>query len=374
MAPQAPSIAIVTGSVSRLAGGLFYSVRQLARGLDEAGARVAVFGLRDDQTDADVDAWKPLSPVVLNPMPTRGIGFAKGLHEALTAFRPTIIHQHGIWQAYSKTVSHWSQTVPTVISPRGMLDPWALQNANYKKRLAWYAWEGKNLRSAACIHALAESEATAVKTILPHANVPVIPNAVEMPALAAKKPHRDGKKNLLFLGRLHPKKGLKELIGQLSNLETDLRKDWTVTIAGPDEDGHKAELERDITARDLADVVDFVGPAFGPKKEALLQQADAFILPSHSEGLPMAVLEAWAYGLPVLMTKACNLPEGFTAGAALEIDHDAAGVRLAAALNHPDLKTVGQRGRELAQSRFALPAIVNAHLTNYDVLLAKRAA
>ena len=363
------SVAIVTGSVSRQAGGLFHSVRQLAQGLEAEGVRVGVFGLRDADTEKDLSAWGPIEPVVLHPTPTAGVGFAKGLNAALSSFQPSIVHQHGIWQGFSRTVSAWSSSVPTVVSPRGMLDPWAIQNSNLKKKLAWYGWEERNLTNAASIHALAENEAEAIKQAIPMAKIVVIPNAVSLPKERTKPRRNSGKRSLLFLGRIHPKKGLRELVLQWSQLSLDRQNAWSVTIAGPDEGGHRKELESLVAELNLGGSFNFVGPVIAGAKDALLRKSDAFILPSHSEGLPMSVLEAWSYGLPVLMTKACNLPEGFSANAALEIDHNPSARRLAVALSHDSLEGIGQNGIALVKSRFTLSKIVRSHVENYRTLL-----
>jgi poly(glycerol-phosphate) alpha-glucosyltransferase len=165
----------------------------------------------------------------------------------------------------------------------------------------------------------------------------------------------EGKKTLLFLGRIHPKKGLVGLIrawAEIQNPKSGINnsKDWQLVIAGWDQGGHEEELKslcgelglRVFSRLDAGDLklnsyklktpppeaeatdVVFWGPAFGPEKEALLRSASAFVLTSFSEGLPMSVLEAWSYGLPVLMNPECNLQEGFACGAALEIRHSQA--------------------------------------------------
>jgi poly(glycerol-phosphate) alpha-glucosyltransferase len=106
----------------------------------------------------------------------------------------------------------------------------------------------------------------------------------------------------------------------------------------------------------------FLGPVFGETKDRLLRMADAFILPSFSEGLPMSVLEAWAYRLPVLMTDQCNLPEGFSANAALRIGTDVASISdgMATLVRSPiaDLRCLGQNGRRLVELRFTWPQVV----------------
>ncbi len=151
---------------------------------------------------------------------------------------------------------------------------------------------------------------------------------------------------------------------------------WRLVIAGWDQDGHAAELRQrcealrlpwaeqsvaDLSSDDLgagrdSPSVVFTGPAFGADKAALLRLADAFILPSFSEGLPMSVLEAWAYGVPVLMTDHCHLPQGFSNGAAIRIETDAIsiahGLREIFAAPSSEMITRGEVGRRLVADEF----------------------
>jgi len=117
----------------------------------------------------------------------------------------------------------------------------------------------------------------------------------------------------------------------------------------------------------------FAGPVFGETKGALLRRADAFILPSFSEGLLMAVHEAWAYGLPVLMTDHCNLPEGFREGAALRIGTEASsiaeGMRELFQGSCQDLKTMGAKGRSLVEERFTWPTVAAQMKEVYEWVL-----
>jgi poly(glycerol-phosphate) alpha-glucosyltransferase len=118
----------------------------------------------------------------------------------------------------------------------------------------------------------------------------------------------------------------------------------------------------------------FFGPAFGKVKEALLRSAEAFILPSFSEGLPMSVLEAWAYGLPVVMTPECNLPEGFVSGAALEIRNSAGdfeGMRILIEMTDQERAAMGMRGRCLVEENFTWPKVAAQMRQLYEELLGR---
>jgi poly(glycerol-phosphate) alpha-glucosyltransferase len=119
----------------------------------------------------------------------------------------------------------------------------------------------------------------------------------------------------------------------------------------------------------------FIGSQFGESKAACFQSADAFILPSFSEGLPMTVLEAWAYGLLVLMTRQCNLPYGFEAGAALRIEPEAesiaAELRVLFQLSEVDRKAIGERGLALVKERHQWPAVATQMIAVYEWALGR---
>jgi poly(glycerol-phosphate) alpha-glucosyltransferase len=166
----------------------------------------------------------------------------------------------------------------------------------------------------------------------------------------------EGKKVLLYLGRLHPKKGLKELVQAWSIRSKTKGRDWALAIIGWDQAGFQFELESSANVRGL-DSIYFLGPRFGGEKHAAFAKADAFILPSHSEGLPMVVLEAWANSRPVLATDACNLEIGFSRGAEWRItptvDGIVAGLDWLFNAEPSSLNSMGLKGRTLAAERFS---------------------
>ena len=181
---------------------------------------------------------------------------------------------------------------------------------------------------------------------------------------------------MLFLGRLHPKKGVSNLLrawGDVHELAPQEGAGWRLAIAGWGAADYEAELRELAGTMVSAGAVQFLGPQLGAQKASTFAGADAFILPSLSEGLPMTVLEAWAYRLPVLMTSQCNLPEGFAANAAVRIELDAERLRegILTFLRLPETERLemGSRGRQLVEARFTWPVVATQMTDVYRWLI-----
>ncbi len=331
-------VGILTASVSRRAGGMLEAMRGLTGALrGSPGVEVRVLGLADDDTQRDLPAW---DGVPVDAAPVKGpqwFGYAPSLATALLESGPDLVHVHGLWMYPSVACLKWARQTrrPYLIAPHGMLDPWALRNSAWKKRLAGWAYQSAHLKRAACLHALCESEAVAMRAFGLRNPVCVIPNGIEPPpaAIAGRAPWEDavpeGAKVLLYLGRLHPKKNLASLLRAwriVAGNSARRSDEWRLVLAGWDQGGYAGQLESLALELGVEGSVHIVGPQYGEAKHASFRRASAFVLPSLSEGLPMAVLEAWSHGLPVLMTAECNLPEGLQAGAALALSTEAAGI------------------------------------------------
>jgi poly(glycerol-phosphate) alpha-glucosyltransferase len=342
---------------------------------------VSVFGMRDEFTELDLRAWHPVPVYPFSVRGPRSFGYAPGLSSRLMALHPDLVHVHGLWQYNSVATLAWHRKSrrPFIVSPHGMLDPWAFHHSRWKKCLGWLAYERSHLGAATCIRALCQSEANSIRALGVSNPICVIPNGVDLPPAGGDPvvtPRAElallrNRKVLLYLGRIHPKKGLANLLKAWATVEN--AGDWVLVILGWDQSGHLAELKQ--LAGELkipyADApgklvpgasVMFLGPQFGPAKREWLRRCDAFILPSFSEGVPMAVLEAWAHANPVLITAQCNLPQGFTTGAAIAIEPEpeaiASGLREVFRTKGLVLESIGLRGRELVLRDFAWPRIV----------------
>jgi glycosyltransferase involved in cell wall biosynthesis len=364
-----------------------------------------VLGLVDQFNIEDRQAWAPLRPQGFRVVGPPIAGYAPQLYGALVRSQAELMHCHGIWMYPALACLRWARREhkPYLISPRGMLDPWALGHSGWKKRVAGFLFQNAHLHRAACIHALCNAEAEAVRAYGLSNPICIIPNGVDLPSLVENsKPQSqnlllkiaNNRKILLYLGRLHPKKNLANLLRawkQALNSHPSMTENWVLAVAGWDQAGHERILKRlaadlGLSFLDVSDPrsagttattgstsVAFLGPRFGADKSECYRACDAFILPSLSEGLPMTVLEGWAHAKPVLMTPECNLPEGFATEAALQIgpraEQIAAGLKHMTEMSDDDRRTMGDRGHTLAATRFSWPQIGEQMRSVYEWVL-----
>ena len=208
-------IGFLVSSVSREAGGLFESVRGHAKAVASTNADVRVFGIRDDQSAVDLQEWRPLSVQTFRPR-LRVWGYSSELVPAMLDADLDILSVQGLWKYCSVGSHRWHRQTgrPYVVHPHGMLDPWALGNARWKKRTAAALYENQHLRGAACLGALSEAEARSIRAYGLRNPICIIPNGIDLPDLSESntKVKSENRKTLLYLGRLHRKKNLANLI------------------------------------------------------------------------------------------------------------------------------------------------------------------
>lgn len=354
-------IGLLTASASRLGGGVFEAVVAQAELIRSFGAEPVVIALADRHSSEDRRRFGEIEvqhAAVLGP---GQIGFAPGLSRALLDSRLDLLHQHGIWMYPTRAAGNWARASkqPYLISPHGMLDPWITARGRWKKALARAGYERRSWRLACAFHALTAREALDIAEESGRRDTVVIANAG--PAITARTAPRGAE--LVYLGRIHPKKNLGELLRAWSALEQSgkLPAQARLTIAGWGDPADLAGLERQLAAGPRA--ARFVGPVYGEAKARLLNDAAFVVLPSLSEGLPMVVLEAWAAGTPVLMSGECNLPEGFAAGAAL--DCGMSGVTVAGAIADAfELSDAAWTGMSQAASRLAATTFGSATIAS----------
>ena len=193
-------IGFLVSSVSREAGGLFQSVHGLAKAVASTNANVRVFGMSDEQSAVDLQEWRPLSVQTFGPQ-LRAWSYSTELVPAIVGADLDVLSVHGLWKYSSVGSQRWHQRTGRayVIHPHGMLEPWALRNARWKKRIAALLYENQHLRGAACLRALSEAEAKSIRVYGLRNPICVIPNGVDLPDVSESstlKSRSDGRKIL----------------------------------------------------------------------------------------------------------------------------------------------------------------------------------
>ncbi|MBJ6723171.1 glycosyltransferase [Geomesophilobacter sediminis] len=378
-------VAFLTFSISRDAGGLLGSMQPLSRHLARSGVDMSVLALEDRFSAADAPQWHPLKPLCFSTSGPVTFGYAKGLLPGLEQVNPDLIHNHGLWKYTSVVTQNYCGKAkkPYLVSTHGMLNPQALGINNWKKKVGALLYENRHLRSASCIHALSLAEARMVKAYGVTVPICQIPNGIDLPPAEAEfSPPPwlgrvpQGRRVLLYLGRIHPIKGIDNLVDGWSLLKRKAGgggSNWTLVIAGWGQHGHESTLATRATELGLGDDILFLGPQYGDSKASCYHFADGFVLPSLSEAFPMVVLEAWAYGKPVLMTPQCNVPEGFAARAALRIEPEpraiADGLATFFEMDDAERRSIGAHGLELVRTRFTWGKIASEMRSAYEWLL-----
>jgi glycosyltransferase involved in cell wall biosynthesis len=347
-------------------GGPALSVAMLANELAVAGVEVGVWA--PDQSAPD-------APQLREPMVRRLRGNSQ---QAVADFgQIDILHDNGLWWPHNHGLSALAKlrSISRIVSARGMLEPWARAHKAWKKRLAWALYQRRDLACAAAHHATSEQEATNLRALSLGVRVATIPNGVDIPSdeelIAARNSRRPPHtRTALFMGRLYPVKGLPMLVDAWAQARPE---GWRLVLAGPDQAGHRAEIERRIAAHRLKSVVQFLGPIHPADRLRTYADADLFILPSHSESFGMAVGEAFAHGLPVLTTTGVPWPQiegdrlGWRVAPTVESIRDA--LIEATECDEVALDDMGARGRELVRTRYGWPAAAKAMIGLYQSAL-----
>lgn len=325
-----------------------------------------------------INAFSTIGPssICFSPALEKAIVGATGLHF-------DILHQHGIWTANTRVTNAWRKRTgkPTVITTHGYLQPWCLRKSAMKKRIALLGYEQQNFSSAACFHALSKVELDDCRAFGLRNPMVIIPNGVGDEWLESdgcnvrfRKQYNipEDKTVAFFLSRITPKKGLPMLFQAIDALRDSL-DNWLFLIGGVDEFTHQVECERIVAERKLESYVRFIGPLFGDVKRDAFAAADLFILPSHSEGAPIAILEALGAGTPVLTTKASPWEDLITHQCGWWTETTVDGVTSAlceaTGKTREELCIMGERGKRLVAERYTWKESARKTILLYEWLL-----
>jgi glycosyltransferase involved in cell wall biosynthesis len=300
--------------------------------------------------------------------------------QLIRGIRPDVVHLHGVWSGFLAAFAQTARQhgIPYIVAPHGMLEPWPLTVHVRRKSMALRTYQGRILRDAAAVHATSDGEAANLRSLgLTQSPIFVVPNAVDAPpdsvhpVKAVARP-ADARKRLLFLSRIHPKKGLDLLLHAWAALRPTA---WELAIVGHGELAYVEEVKR-LASKLKVENVHFYAHVDGDAREAMFAQSSAFILPTYSENFGNVVAEAMVRGLPVITTT--GTPWSVVAERKLGwyVSADLHGVKQSLvelfATDPRLLIAMGSRGREYVKANLLIEAITPRLLAMYQAVLQRQ--
>ena len=294
-----------------------------------------------------------------------------------------LVHTHAIF-SYPVLPAYWAaqfHKIPYVVTPHGMLEPWALVHKGYKKQLYFSLLEKPSLQRASTIHMLATLEAKRIEPLALKTPLVVVPNGVhrhdfDKPCSAEvfyqKFPAVRHKTLIIFLGRIDPKKGL-DLLAPAFAAAYSKFPETHLIIAGQDNIGFLPTAQSYFKLAGCADAVTFTGMLSGAVKYAALAAASIYVAPSYSEGFSMSVLEGMAAGLPCVITTGCNFPEAEEVSEIVDIDATQIGNALVRLLQNPErAESMGDRAREFILGNYTWDQVAGKLVAMYGQIINKK--
>jgi glycosyltransferase involved in cell wall biosynthesis len=371
----AMNILHVIASLAPESGGPAKACFEMARAVARRGHRVAIFATDHGAAAGEAGGRSARDGVEIRFFPRQFPKFfatswplARAL--LLEVGGADVVHLHSLYRFHDWAAARACRRhgVPYILRPHGTLDPYQFRQHRLRKHVMEALFQNSVTRRAAAIHYTAEDEmriSTPYALGAPGAVVPLGLDLEEYRDLPAKgsfraaHPEVGARPIILFLGRLHRKKGLDVLaraFAQSVRRDTDAH----LVIAGPDA-GMAAAVRRILEENGVAERATFTGMVQGEEKLALLADADLFVLPSWSENFGLAIAEALAVGVPVLISEHVNIwREIEAAGCGRVVPVDAARVAagMAEMLREPaKLRAMGELGKRLIAERFVWPRV-----------------
>jgi glycosyltransferase involved in cell wall biosynthesis len=364
-------VGLLTQWANRANGGVFEVVAIQAQALATCGIEPHVFAIEhpDDAADASRLAGIKVTRVPL--FGPRKLGFGKGLLRKLIDADLDVLHLHGIWTYHSALGAAWAGKTgkPYVISTHGMLDPWLMRGGRLKKAVGMAWFERRSWRAATAFHGLTATEARNIQAVVGREAAIVIPNGIDVPQLVALPGPQPV---IVCIARLHAVKNLPALL-EGWRIARGGERGWKLVMAGWGTPAEVARFEAALGPDPEAQGIRFLGPVFGDDKQRLLESAHFVVLPSLSEAMAITVLEAWALGIPSVMSDMVPLPEGVTAGAAIVTsttpNEIAFGLDKAMSLDRAARDAMGRAAREVVIRSFSAAKVARRWEEIYRALV-----
>lgn len=362
----------VIGGLNPESGGPSRSVPGLCKALAEAGAETALFV--HEETGS-----RRVCLGACRLFKGRGFGL-KNAHgdfcAVLDEWQPDIVHLHGIWDltCHIDTSICRKRGISYVIAPRGSLDAWCLNQKKWKKRLALWLYQRRDLQKAIAIHTTSDAETEYVRAQGCRQTVIQSPNGVNLPSFLPPAEKAANRFRALFLSRMNRKKGVLDLVGAWGNVRP---KNWicelVYTIGNDEDKRYETQVKSLVDKLGLNDAFAFTGSMSDSDKWKAYRRADAFVLPTYAENFGIVIAEALYAGLPVLTTKRAPWKGLVDNECGWWVDVGAShlenALREMSSLDKNELKRMGERGRKFVLREFDWQEIAGKMIREYNRLL-----
>ena len=368
---------IASLSVDR--GGTSRCVSELCGGIASTGADVGILTTADSSAAPGKFLPPGKSCAVVESddkgvLGRFGLPFYAKLNDRLRSQQVELIHDHGVWLVtnYMAARLAYKYGVPLAISTHGMVEPWSLAQSATKKKIAFSIYQRGVFKRASVFFATSEAEAFNIRQLGLKQPIAVIPNGVAIPESISlsKETRQNSERIILFLSRVHKKKGLINLARAWANIR---EPGWRLVIAGNDESGHKEEVLSVIRGLGIGQWFDFIGPVHGKDKEDIYLNADVFILPTFSENFGVVIAEALSYGVPVITTTGTPWKSLVKSNSGWwvkpDVEHITAAIREAISMTDGERSDMGLNGRKHVIDNYSWTSVVSGTLSVYSWLL-----
>ncbi|MER8842438.1 glycosyltransferase [Mesorhizobium sp. M0913] len=361
------NIGMVTAGISQASAGTTSVVLALARGMQEAGQSVKVYTGETSREDVGDLGLREID--ITPAIKIRNINFgAVGVGKKIARDRATLrcIHVHGFWLYHFYTACKAGKAIgiPVILSPHGMFSDYSFNVGGTRKRIALRLGYRGALQVVSAFHATSAAEADEIRRLGLTQPIHVIPNGIDIPTIDSGVSSNVKTKEILFLSRIHPKKGADMLLRAWHDLASSYEA-WSLVIAGEGDRSYEAQLKGLVEGMSIPRVT-FVGPLFGSEKIAAMRRASIFVLPSYDENFGLVVGEALACGTPVLTTRRTPWQdlEEYRCGWLTEatLDGIEGGLRTALETKAAVLHEMGRRGARLVAEKYSWKTISDRFL------------
>ena len=353
-------------SIDRMAGGTSTYMQVLAKSL----GRLAEVHILTHQAENPlamencmvhyIPRYKPLS-----------LAWKKSVRALFEAVKPDVVHVNCCWMPDCAAVQWVAQRqgYKVVLTPHGMLEPWIVKRHYYTRKLpALWLYQKAAVVKADCLQATAESEREHLLQLGYNDNIKVVRLGIDAEGFELKQSWKKTRQ-ILFLSRVHVKKGINYLIEAAAELKAELQG-YKIIVAGEGDADYVAELQRQIRDCGLQDVVQLIGGVYGEEKWRLFQTSDFFVLPTHSENFGLAIAEALASGTPVITTIGTPWSDlnSSSSGAWIEIGTKplVETLREFLSLSEADLEQMGRNGRQLIETKYSSQVMAEEMIQVYQ--------